>query len=53
MDEVLAANPKAVEGFRGGEEKVLGYLVGQVMKATSGTADPRVVDQLLRSRLAD
>ncbi len=53
VDEVLAANPKAVDGFRGGEEKVLGYLVGQVMKATHGRADPRVVDELLRSRLAD
>jgi aspartyl-tRNA(Asn)/glutamyl-tRNA(Gln) amidotransferase subunit B len=50
--EVLAANPKAVEGYRGGDEKVVGFLVGQVMKATQGKADPRLVGELLREQLS-
>jgi aspartyl-tRNA(Asn)/glutamyl-tRNA(Gln) amidotransferase subunit B len=50
--EVLAANPKAVEGYRQGDEKVVGFLVGQVMKATQGKADPRLVDELLREQLS-
>ncbi len=49
---VIEANPQAVEAFRNGEEKVVGFLVGQVMKATQGRADPRLVDQLLRARLS-
>jgi aspartyl-tRNA(Asn)/glutamyl-tRNA(Gln) amidotransferase subunit B len=50
--EVLAANPKAVEGYRGGDKKVVGFLVGQVMKATQGKADPRLVGELLREQLS-
>ncbi len=50
--DVLAANPEAVDEYRNGGEKVLGYLVGQVMKATHGKADPRAVNQMLRERLA-
>jgi aspartyl-tRNA(Asn)/glutamyl-tRNA(Gln) amidotransferase subunit B len=49
---VLADNPGAVDEFRNGEEKVLGYLVGQVMKATQGKADPRLVNQLLRDEMS-
>jgi aspartyl-tRNA(Asn)/glutamyl-tRNA(Gln) amidotransferase subunit B len=52
VTDVLAANPGAVEEFRGGEEKVVGFLVGQVMKATDGKADPRMVNQLLRERMS-
>jgi aspartyl-tRNA(Asn)/glutamyl-tRNA(Gln) amidotransferase subunit B len=52
VDEVLAGNPKAADEFRSGEEKVLGFLVGQVMKATQGKADPRVVNRILRDRLS-
>jgi aspartyl-tRNA(Asn)/glutamyl-tRNA(Gln) amidotransferase subunit B len=52
VDEVIAANPQAVEGFRNGEEKVVGFLVGQVMKATGGKADPRLVNRLLRDRMS-
>ena len=52
VDEVIAANPKAAEELRTGEEKVLGFLVGQVMKATQGKADPRAVNQMLRERLS-
>jgi aspartyl-tRNA(Asn)/glutamyl-tRNA(Gln) amidotransferase subunit B len=52
VSEVLAANPKAVEGYRSGDQKVVGFLVGQVMKATGGRADPRLVDALLREQLS-
>ena len=49
---VLADHPAAIEEFRSGEEKVVGFLVGQVMKATQGKADPRLVNQLLRDRMS-
>ncbi len=51
-DEVLAANPKSVEEFRAGKQKALNALVGQVMKASGGKANPQQVAQALRSRLA-
>jgi aspartyl-tRNA(Asn)/glutamyl-tRNA(Gln) amidotransferase subunit B len=51
IDEVLAANPKQVESYRGGKTGVLGFLVGQVMKATRGQANPVLVNELLRKRL--
>ncbi|GIU96342.1 MAG: aspartyl/glutamyl-tRNA(Asn/Gln) amidotransferase subunit B [Actinomycetota bacterium] len=47
----IDAHPDAVERFRAGNEGVLGFLVGQVMRATGGTADPRRVADLLRERL--
>ncbi|MFO1112997.1 MAG: Asp-tRNA(Asn)/Glu-tRNA(Gln) amidotransferase subunit GatB [Rhodospirillales bacterium] len=50
--KVVAANPTQVEQFRGGNEKVLSWLVGQVMKATGGKANPAQVNQLLRKSLA-
>ncbi|QNT70001.1 Asp-tRNA(Asn)/Glu-tRNA(Gln) amidotransferase subunit GatB [Defluviicoccus vanus] len=49
---VVAANPKQVEQFRGGNEKVLGWLVGQVMKATQGKANPQTVNEILRRALS-
>jgi aspartyl-tRNA(Asn)/glutamyl-tRNA(Gln) amidotransferase subunit B len=52
VDDVLAANPEAVESFRSGEQKVVGFLVGQVMRATHGKADPKLVNQLLRDKLS-
>ncbi len=52
VSEVLTANPKAIEGYQGGDQKVVGFLVGQVMKATGGKADPRLVDELLREQLS-
>ncbi len=51
IDEVLAANPKSVEEFRAGKEKAFNALVGQVMKATKGKANPQQVNDLLRSKL--
>ena len=52
VDEVLAVNPDAIVRFRAGEEKVLGFLVGLVMRSTGGKADPKLVNQLLRSKLS-
>jgi aspartyl-tRNA(Asn)/glutamyl-tRNA(Gln) amidotransferase subunit B len=52
VDSVLAANPDAIERFRSGEQKVVGFLVGQVMRATQGKADPKAVNQLLREKLS-
>ena len=49
--EVVAANPKQVEQFRGGKTQVIGFLVGQVMKATGGKANPQLVQELLRAAL--
>ena len=51
VDEVLAANPKTMEEFHSGKEKVLGFLVGQVMKKMKGKADPAKVNELLRKKL--
>jgi aspartyl-tRNA(Asn)/glutamyl-tRNA(Gln) amidotransferase subunit B len=53
VKEVLDASPDQVKQFKDGNEKVLGYLVGQVMKATKGKANPRVVNEILRKLLAD
>ncbi|HUZ97929.1 MAG TPA: Asp-tRNA(Asn)/Glu-tRNA(Gln) amidotransferase subunit GatB [Gaiellaceae bacterium] len=52
IDAVLAANPEQVETYRGGKEGVLGFFVGQVMRETGGKADPKVVNRLVRERLA-
>jgi aspartyl-tRNA(Asn)/glutamyl-tRNA(Gln) amidotransferase subunit B len=51
VDEVLAANPKSVEEFRAGKDKAFNALVGQVMKATKGKANPAQVNELLRRKL--
>jgi aspartyl-tRNA(Asn)/glutamyl-tRNA(Gln) amidotransferase subunit B len=52
IDEVLAANAKSVEEFRAGKEKAFNALVGQVMKASRGRANPQQVNDLLRAKLA-
>ncbi len=52
IDGVLAANAKSVEEFRSGKEKAFNALVGQVMKASKGKANPQQVNDLLRSKLA-
>ena len=52
IDEVLELNPEAIVTYRSGEQKVVGFLVGQVMRATRGKADPQVVNELLREKLA-
>ena len=52
VDKVIAANPGQAEEYRAGKEKVLGFFVGQVMKATQGKANPGQVNQLLKDKLA-
>jgi aspartyl-tRNA(Asn)/glutamyl-tRNA(Gln) amidotransferase subunit B len=52
VDQVLAANPKQVEDYRAGKEKAFNSLVGQVMKATQGKANPAQVNEILKRRLA-
>ena len=52
IDEVLAANQDKVEEYRGGKDKLFGFFVGQVMKASQGKANPGVVNQLLKSKLS-
>ena len=49
---ILEANPGQVESYRGGKEGLLGFFVGQVMKETGGKANPRVVSELVRSKLS-
>jgi len=51
VDEVVSDNPTEVERFRAGEAKLLGFFVGQVMKASRGKADPKLVAKLLSERL--
>ncbi|HEX5950273.1 MAG TPA: Asp-tRNA(Asn)/Glu-tRNA(Gln) amidotransferase subunit GatB, partial [Actinomycetota bacterium] len=53
VDEAIAENPGPVEQFKGGKEGIIGFLVGQVMKRSGGSANPKVVNELLRERLSD
>jgi aspartyl-tRNA(Asn)/glutamyl-tRNA(Gln) amidotransferase subunit B len=50
-DEVLAANPEMAERYRGGEKKVLNFLMGQVMKKTGGKADPASIREILSRKM--
>jgi len=52
VDEVIAKHPKEVERLRAGEEKLLGFFVGQAMKAMKGKANPQVLNELLRKKLS-
>jgi aspartyl-tRNA(Asn)/glutamyl-tRNA(Gln) amidotransferase subunit B len=51
IDEILANNQDKVEQYRGGKEKLLGFFVGQTMKASKGSANPGKVNELLKQRL--
>ena len=51
IDAVIANSPKEVERYRGGEEKLIGFFVGQVMKETKGKANPGVVNKLIKEKL--
>jgi aspartyl-tRNA(Asn)/glutamyl-tRNA(Gln) amidotransferase subunit B len=50
-DEIIANNPGQVEQYRSGKEKLFGFFVGQVMKATQGKANPQQVNELLKQKL--
>jgi aspartyl-tRNA(Asn)/glutamyl-tRNA(Gln) amidotransferase subunit B len=51
IDEVIAANQKNVEAYRAGNEKLFGFFVGQVMKASGGKANPKIVNGILKQKL--
>jgi aspartyl-tRNA(Asn)/glutamyl-tRNA(Gln) amidotransferase subunit B len=51
IDDIMAANMGQVEEYRGGKEKVFGFFVGQVMRASKGKANPAVVNELLEKKL--
>ena len=53
VDQVMAENPDRVADFRGGNEKLLGWFMGQIMKASQGKANPQMVNELLRKKLSD
>ena len=50
-DEIIAANPEKVEQYQGGKDKLFGFFVGQVMKASQGSANPQAVNELLKAKL--
>ena len=51
VDEVIASSPDEVARFKGGDQKLMGFFVGQIMKATKGKANPKLVNELLRKKL--
>jgi glutaminyl-tRNA synthetase len=51
IDEVIAKNPENVEKFKAGNTKLLGFFVGQVLKATKGKGNPKVVNELVTKAL--
>ncbi len=52
IDELIARSPKEVERFRAGDEKLIGFFVGQAMKASKGKANPQMLNDLLKKKLA-
>ena len=53
IDEVIAASPNQLEQYRSGKEALLGFFVGQVMKASKGKANPKIVNERLRAKLSE
>ncbi len=51
IDEVIAANPDQVANYRAGKEALIGFFVGQVIKASHGKANPKIVNERLRAKL--
>ncbi|MCM3870515.1 MAG: Asp-tRNA(Asn)/Glu-tRNA(Gln) amidotransferase subunit GatB [Pyrinomonadaceae bacterium] len=51
IDEILATNPQQLAGYRAGKETLFGFFVGQVMKASKGKANPKVVNERLKEKL--
>jgi aspartyl-tRNA(Asn)/glutamyl-tRNA(Gln) amidotransferase subunit B len=52
IDQIIAENPKQVEQFKGGNEKIAGWFVGQAMKASGGKANPQAVNEILKKKLS-
>jgi len=53
IDEIIVNNSKQVEQYKSGNEKIIGWFVGQVMKQTSNKASPKTVNEILRVKLKD
>jgi aspartyl-tRNA(Asn)/glutamyl-tRNA(Gln) amidotransferase subunit B len=53
IDSVLEAHPNEIEEYRAGKEKLFGFFIGQVMKQTSGKANPKIVNKILKEKLKD
>lgn len=53
IDKVIENNPNEAERCKGGEVKLMGFFVGQIMKETKGKANPNMVNELLRKKLAE
>ena len=53
VDEVIASNPSQFEELKGGKDKLMGFFVGQVMKASKGKANPAQVNEIIRKKLQD
>ena len=53
VDAVIASNPEQFEQLKGGKDKLMGFFVGQVMKASKGKANPAQVNELMRKKLQD
>ena len=51
VEEAIAANPAAIEEFKAGKERALGFIVGQVMKKSQGKANPGMVNEILKKKL--
>ena len=51
VDEIIEKNENQVEAYRGGNEKLFGFFVGQVMKASQGQANPKIVNEILKAKL--
>lgn len=51
VTEVIASNPKSVEDFKAGKQQAFGYLIGQVMAATKGQANPKLVNEIMKEKL--
>jgi aspartyl-tRNA(Asn)/glutamyl-tRNA(Gln) amidotransferase subunit B len=51
VDEIIASNAPQVAQFKSGNEKILGFFVGQAMKATQGKANPKLLNEMLRTKL--
>ena len=51
IERIVAANPQSVADYKGGKEKAMGFLVGQIMKASKGQANPTVINKLLTEKL--
>ena len=51
IDKIIADSPNQLAGYKAGKENLIGYFVGQVMKATGGKANPQVVNEVLKKKL--